>query len=217
MPEFVLNTADKVDMHPLAKPGDLNWIGVSLAFTDLDAFTQGYIEALFFTENEPGTTRDERVTTRGTVRKSWEAGAREGQHKDMPGDYGFADLAPDALASIIQDCAKFQADNVALLALAYQRDYDAAQAGRDYWFTRNGHGVGFWDREALSANDDDAAEYERLTDIMVAAGNNHKAWGDANAARGRIKDRSIGERLSKACGRNGVDAYIGDDGKVHLS
>ena len=26
-------------------------------------------------------------------------------------------------------------------------DFDREQAGRDLWYTRNGHGVGFWDRD----------------------------------------------------------------------
>lgn len=186
MPQFVLDTADTVDMRsvpnadclPKAKriiPGSsMLW-----TFDDLDAFTQGYVEALFFTESEPGTTRADRMTTRGTVRKSWERDATEGRHKDMPGDYGFSDMAPEALAEAIEDCATFQREAAALLSEAYDRDYDAAQAGRDYWFTRNGHGVGYWDREALAAE-------------------------------------GLGDRLSDTCRHSSVDAYIGDDGKVYL-
>lgn len=89
-------------------------------FTSLDDFTKGYIEALFFTE-----TSEELE------------------------DASFADLAPSALAEIMADCAAFQSKAADLLNLAYERDYDATQAGRDFWFTRNGHGVGFWDRKPL--------------------------------------------------------------------
>ena len=29
----------------------------------------------------------------------------------------------------------------------YERSaYDESRAGNDYWYTRNGHGTGFWDR-----------------------------------------------------------------------
>lgn len=186
-------------------------------FLDLDEFTQGYIEALFFTETEPGTTRQDRVTTRGTVRQSWARDAAEGRHHDMPGDYGPDDLAPCALERIAADCAAFQLTNAALLEEAYQRDYDAAQAGRDYWFTRNGHGVGYWDRDALKASDDDAEEYERLTAEAVAAGRDNAAWGVAMEKRAAVEVRGIGNRLDVAAGRHQVDAYIGDDGKVYLS
>ena len=94
-----------------------------LEFKALDSFTQGYIEAMFFTDSGP----------------------EEGQL----GDAGFNELASETLKKIVKDCTQYQFDNVAALLSAYERDYDETQAGRDFWFTRNGHGVGFWDREEL--------------------------------------------------------------------
>ena len=182
------------------------------AFQALDAFTQGYIEALFFTEEEQlceesGREMPAVAFNLATMESRFVGG-------DAP---GFGDLAPRALERIQADCATFQRDHAALLEEAYQRDYDAAQAGRDYWFTRNGHGVGFWSRDELDASDRDAEEYERLTDLMVASSDDAKAWGDALAKRKIVESRGIGARLSAACGRREVDAYIGDDGKVYLS
>ena len=60
---------------------------------------------------------------------------------DAPLDvnYGVEDFAPIALADAIADCAAFQAANAEDIAGNY------AQAGHDFWLTRNGHGVGFWD------------------------------------------------------------------------
>lgn len=99
-------------------------------FRALDSFTQGYIEAAFFTNT--GDADD----------------AENGLENAT-----FAELAPETLADIVADCAAWQAKHESLLALAYDRpDYSAEQAGRDYWFTRNGHGVGFWDRKQLDAN-----------------------------------------------------------------
>lgn len=98
----------------------------SIRWDDLDAFTQGYIEALFFTDS----------------------GSDEGRL----GDAGFADLTPEALQLCIADCARFQTDPHVepLLSSAYNCEgYDAEAAGSDFWFTRNGHGVGYWDREQL--------------------------------------------------------------------
>lgn len=125
MPEFVLPGASEP------------------AFRALDSFTQGYIEALFFTEEErlceegnEGREMPEVVINTATMESRFQGG----------NSYGVADLAPSALASIIADCAAFQTANAALLNEAYARDYDAEQAGRDFWFTRNGHGVGFDDR-----------------------------------------------------------------------
>lgn len=42
MPEFQLDKSGRVAI-----------MGATLGFDNLDAFTQGYIEALFFTENDP--------------------------------------------------------------------------------------------------------------------------------------------------------------------
>jgi len=39
------------------------------------------------------------------------------------------------------DCVEFMAQGRLLL-----QDLDIAQCGHDFWLTRNGHGVGFWDR-----------------------------------------------------------------------
>jgi len=97
-------------------------------FAALDPFIQGYIEALFFTCEEE------------------------------LGDKGFSDLDPATLGEILTTCEAFQMAAADLLTEAYTRDYDATQAGRDYWFTRNGHGVGYWDRKQL-----DGALGEALT------------------------------------------------------
>jgi len=99
-------------------------------FADLDAFTRGYIEAAFFCGIE-----DPCDDTGNT-----------------DADVGFSDLAPEALAEIVADCAAFQTAAAPLLGRACEGAYDEAQAGRDFWFTRNGHGVGFWDRAELDAD-----------------------------------------------------------------
>lgn len=128
---------------------------VGRTWHSLDAFTQGYVEALFFTEEEPGSTREQRVAADGNVRPEWADGEREGHHKDMPGDYGFGDIAPETLDRIIADCKRFQEAHATVLQEAYERDdYSDEQAGRDFWFTRNGHGVGFWDRDQLKGHVD---------------------------------------------------------------
>lgn len=98
-------------------------------YSGLDAFTRGYIEAAFFTSTGTGDDAESGL-----------------EHAS------FADIAPSALDGIVADCAKWQADNAELLALAADRDgYDMERAGNDYWYTRNGHGVGFWDRKELDA------------------------------------------------------------------
>jgi hypothetical protein len=94
-------------------------------FVKLDEFTRGYIEAMFFTDT---------------------SSADDGELEHAT----FADLAPEALATIIRDCTTFQSDYRADIDEAIDtgriNGYDAMAAGRDYWYTRNGHGCGYWDR-----------------------------------------------------------------------
>jgi hypothetical protein len=109
-------------------------------FRALDAFTQGYIVALFFTEHAPGTTTEE-----------WQA-TEEHAEGSIPDDVGFADLAPEALERIKSDCERFQAEAAGLLLEAYESGgerlaYTQERAGHDFWLTRNGHGAGFWSRD----------------------------------------------------------------------
>lgn len=112
MPEFIL---------------DIGEPEAARRYNALDEFTQGYIEAMFFTSTGTG---DDNELEHATV----------------------AELAPQALADIIEDCTAFQKYNRADLDEAidigtlYREQYDLKCAGRDFWYTRCGHGVGFWDR-----------------------------------------------------------------------
>jgi hypothetical protein len=124
MPRFILDTFGVVSVDTRVSegraPGTSHPVVVT-AWRDLDSFTQGYVEAMFFT-----STGDD-----------GEAFAE-----------GFSDLAPETLARIIADCAKFQEGAAWLRAVNAAKGYDfpgEADAGRDFWFTRNGHGCGFWD------------------------------------------------------------------------
>ena len=96
----------------------------------LTTLERTYIEALFFTEEDPGHDTP-----------AWLAADPETREGSIPYD---AELSPEAVARVTADCAAFAASD------AY-RDYiieygpDDRQAGHDLWLTRNGHGAGFWD------------------------------------------------------------------------
>jgi hypothetical protein len=75
------------------------------------------------------------------------------------------DFDPDFIRQARADCLKFQRDCWELL------DEDSeptaatlAHAGRDFWYTRNGHGCGFWD------GDWPEPQGTRLTDAAHAYG-----------------------------------------------
>jgi hypothetical protein len=58
-------------------------------------------------------------------------------------EYTVEDICPDTLRKMFIDCQHFQQN--------YGRFYERggwtdAEAGHDFWLTRNGHGTGFWDR-----------------------------------------------------------------------
>lgn len=111
------------------------------AFNKRPAFVRGYVEALFFTEESPGLYTEEF--------EALIAAEKEIPEGSFPADCTPDDLSAEAWADIERDCAAFQEKAAALLVRAYARGYTEEQAGRDFWFTRNGHGVGFWDREEL--------------------------------------------------------------------
>lgn len=127
MPEFIL---------------DRGTPEASRTFASLDSFTQGYIEAMFFTENAPNAPDLE------TFRAQEASGENEGS---IPQDSTFADLAPPTLERIVRECQAFQLAHADDLAEACDngriKGYDETAAGRDYWYSRNGHGVGYFDRD----------------------------------------------------------------------
>lgn len=69
--------------------------------------------------------------------------------------YGYEDLDAEARATVERVCDMFIVANSDLLA-EYAEQMDGTdpdgsgwgqQAGYDFWMTREGHGVGFWDRD----------------------------------------------------------------------
>lgn len=139
------------------------------AFESLDEFTQGYIEALFFTEEERLAEENESLESRSVMLRKTANGI---ESEFIGGNIGFDLLAPEALAKIISDCARFQVRAFAPLASSCRiNGYDSTLAGHDFWFTRNGHGVGFWDRGLGSLG-------EALTKISKKYGESDLYLGD---------------------------------------
>lgn len=147
------------------------------SFETLDDFTRGYIEALCWTECNSDS--------------------------DGLDGFGFAEMTPETVAEIVADCSAFQRDHAELLALAYARPgYDESRAGHDFWLTRNGHGVGYWDRKELESLDERWAELRRPLDT----------WSEDDARLvAKLRGESIGDQLTeKARAFGGVDIWRGD-------
>ena len=120
-------------------------------------FTRGYLEAAFFStsvEDRPGE-----------------------EHLDDA--HGVENMAPVTWAAVQRDCNAFLETNKALIeACTYSHkpgsadDTVLAHAGRDFWYTRAGHGCGFWD------GDWPEAAGEHLTASAGAFGNVDLYLGD---------------------------------------
>ncbi len=156
MPEFVLEGRD----HAVRKESD---------------FVRGFIEAMFFTNCATGITMDEFFEPDN--QNDIEEGRADGC---LPCDAGYTELHPDSLQAIRAYCERKQVEMKPLLDKAYERDYDETQAGRDLWFTVNGHGVGYWDRQELDADGlgDKLSEACGRDEINPFFGN-HCTHGDA--------------------------------------
>lgn len=120
--------------------------------TYLSDFRKGYIEAAFWSshtdDDTPFEALDE-VLRYTSVEDALDDGAG---------------------LSIWNDCEAFVAANADDLYALFHA-YRAVDAGRDFWFTRNGHGTGFWDRGL--------GDYgERLTQAAKVYGEAHLVLQD---------------------------------------
>jgi hypothetical protein len=91
----------------------------------IDVFTEGFIDAMFFTEEKHGE-----------------------DDGNIDSELGYADIAPSLLAKIKADCNTFQSTYGGYFNnenCSYHGCEVDAYAGHDFWLTRNGHGCGFWD------------------------------------------------------------------------
>jgi len=102
------------------------------AFDALPEIARGYIEAAFF------------------CGVSWDGPDGDGAEID---GLGVGNLDPGALAGLEAEAVRFWIENAETLERATESGgYDLEQAGRDLWFNRNGHGVGYWCRDEIDSD-----------------------------------------------------------------
>lgn len=123
---------------------------------DIDKMVRGYLYAALFTSDDDNDIPLER-------------------------SYDVSDIDVDDRRRVEADCKVFLATITSAGLLddyvrAYNDDMSTAmdQLGHDFWMTRNGHGVGFWDRTEL--RDDDLGE--KLTKIADKFGEQYLYVGD---------------------------------------
>ena len=124
----------------------------------IDAFTLAYIEAMLWASSD----------------ESDESGG-----EPLDKNYSIDDIAESAMIKIVADCKRFQEENAEDIATIPSQVYNGEEwqgeslAGHDLFLTRNGHGVGFWDRDYLSEEVSD-----RLTVASKAFGEVYPYVGD---------------------------------------
>jgi hypothetical protein len=118
-----------------------------------DEFTKSYVEAALF------ASTDESTSSGGDP---------------LDDNYNCGDIADQSIAKMIADCAVFQERNKAVLALCVKHGVKDAmgEAGYDFWMTRNGHGVGFWDGDWPQTLED-----QPISDVLDSSA---KSFGDSH-------------------------------------
>lgn len=105
--------------------------------TETDEFFTAYVAAALWSSND---------------------NADESGGEPLDSNYGVDDIHPDTRAAMLADCRRFLESALPLIrraeALADDDEWSLPQgadcsvmeyAGHDFWLTRAGHGVGFWD------------------------------------------------------------------------
>lgn len=121
----------------------------------VDDFTRAYLECALWSSN------DESDESGGTP---------------LDRNYSIEDIAPESVAKAMAECEAFRDENSDDLdnasTLHVSREWSADQQnGHDFWLTRNGHGVGFWDLGYGALGD-------RLTDAAHKCGERNPYVGD---------------------------------------
>ena len=95
-------------------------------YDSLPELAKGYIEAAFFSGFEYYNESGDVIEVSGI---------------------GLYEIPMALLEAMASDAICFQIQNDSELTLVCSgQDYSYTQAGHDFWFTRNGCGVGYWDR-----------------------------------------------------------------------
>jgi len=143
-------------------------------FYSLGTLARGYVEAMFFTNCDSGNA----------------------EREDHANELGVERLTRASVAAIKRDCDAFESHIMPDGCTVRQwldrvPDYEEEQAGRDFWLTRQGHGCGFWDREALDVDLYAPQEGDSQAEVYVEGwrvADDSAAFREGAAPVGNIRD-----------------------------
>lgn len=124
---------------------------------DIEDMLQAYIEAALWSSTD----------------ESDESGG-----EPMDKNYGPDDVAEETVARMRKDVTAF-AKKYGPIIESFGADYDWSQAGHDLWLTRNGHGVGFEDRDLPEKDARTLADAaRRLGEVYLYVGDDGQIYSD---------------------------------------
>lgn len=100
----------------------------------------------------------------------WSSVGEDGNALDAK--YGIEDFHPASMQSIVENCSDFYNDHQDLI----DSNMTLAQAGHDFWLTRNYHGVGFWDRDLGAIGQDLTEASHTYGECWITEGNDGKLY-----------------------------------------
>jgi hypothetical protein len=135
-----------------------------------DEFQRGFVNAMLFSTRLPEFAECPRCLNDGVLEYEDDQErlvccdcSEKLTEQELPaGDrnYDYEDLSLQLLKVIREDCTKFLAENE-LPEVHKRGSHDETienHAGRDFWYTRAGHGCGFWDGDWPEADEDRLTE-----------------------------------------------------------
>lgn len=96
--------------------------------------------------------------------------------KPPDAEHGVSDIDPDTLAGMKADCARFAHENAADCIAYVEARRGWSYAGHNLWLTRNGHGVGVWDRGLGALGERLSEAARKFGEVYLEAGDDGKVY-----------------------------------------
>jgi len=149
---------------------------------------QGYDDVQLDARIKESVNEDDSFRDRDNFVTAYIAAAEELAGEEF--EDGDVDWSPEAMEQMEQDAEDFFAKAEDLLAQTGVED--PRQHGYDFWLTRNGHGVGFWDRGYGEVGDKLTALADKYGSSDMYKGDDGKAYVESiNEAEKRWKQTSM--------------------------
>lgn len=142
----------------------------------MDPFTRAYFDAALWSSTDE---------------------SRDDGGDPLDDNYSISDIADDTRDKMIADCADFQArfgDLIDGEGASHPSESPDELAGRDFWMTRNGHGVGFWDGGWPKNGDALTDASKEYGEFYLYVGDDGEIHGPPTGAHS-VRERRVARRV----------------------